>query len=89
MLKVRNDVAGSSEERIHPEDYSPSVLRTVSSLRVVGARLFVAGMRRMVFGRTLGSSTWERVDEGVRQASSELPLLALRSPGDARFVVEG
>ncbi|WNZ60902.1 hypothetical protein QEG98_34030 [Myxococcus sp. MxC21-1] len=76
-LKVRNDVAGSSEEQLTAEDDGPSVLRTVSGLRVVGDRLFVAGMRRMVFSRPLGGSTWERVDEGVRQARGDRALAGI------------
>lgn len=78
-LKVRNSVLGSSEERVASGDDAPSSLRTVSSVRVIGDQIFVAGMRRMVFRRSLSSSAWLRSDSGVAQDRRDLTLAGFYS----------
>jgi hypothetical protein len=78
-LKVRNDVLGSSEEKVESGLDGPSPLRTLSSVRVVGDHLVVSGMRRMVYRRHLNASVWSRIDDGMRLLRADLTLAALYS----------
>jgi photosystem II stability/assembly factor-like uncharacterized protein len=55
------------------------VRRTISSIRAIGDQLYVAGMRRMVYRRTLNGTNWGRFDEGLRQGRSDLEIAGLYS----------
>jgi len=44
---------------------APNRLRTIHEVRAIGEYFFAVGMRRQVFRKHMGSTSWERVDEGV------------------------
>lgn len=76
-IKVRSAARGSSEEVVETGNEGPSSLRTVSCIRVVGDCLLVAGMRRMVYRRSLNENTWSRIDHDLRLSKAELNLAGL------------
>jgi hypothetical protein len=56
---------GFSFEKISQTGGGPSRLRQLSSMRLIGKHLYVAGMRRQVFRRQLVETYWEQVDHGA------------------------
>lgn len=79
-LKVRSQTHGSSVQILDSsEDDAPSSLRSVSAIRTIGDRLFVVGMRRMVYRRGFGDTDWTRCDDGMRQAPTDRAVAGLRS----------
>src|SRR5258706_7989891 len=78
-VKVRSAVRGSSEEIVDAGNGGPSSLRTLSSVRVIGDCLYVAGMRRIVYRRPANAATWERFDAGLRPAPTDPSIAGLAS----------
>lgn len=56
------DAAGS---RVGSGPRMPGTLRHLTCSRVIGNRLFVAGMQRQVFSRPLAGGDWSREDDGT------------------------
>ncbi len=62
------------DEIIDSSDNGPSSSRNINGACVIGDDLYVAGMRRQVYRRTLESRSWERFDDGcfVQNATPEI-----------------
>jgi hypothetical protein len=78
-LKVRGQVRGSSVQVLEAGDDAPSSLRSVTCIRQIDGHLFVVGMRRMVYRRSLGESDWHRFDDGMRLLQNDDAIAGLRS----------
>jgi hypothetical protein len=78
-LKVRSPAFGSREEILEVGDDAPSSLRTVSSIRVVEDQMYVSGMKRMVYCRSMHDATWRRLDDGMRLPKRDLSLAGIHS----------
>lgn len=59
------DASGFRDEIINTTPESPSRLRPLNDIRLIGNHIYVTGMRRQVFRRRYTASTWERCDGGV------------------------
>lgn len=78
-LKVRSKLLGSSEERVEIKGDGPSTLRPLSTIRIIGDHLYVAGMRRMVYRRPLVGGAWARFDDGLRLKKGDLTIAGLNA----------
>ncbi|RYF81965.1 MAG: hypothetical protein EOO29_08715 [Comamonadaceae bacterium] len=78
-LKVRSQVHGSTVETLEVGDDTPSSLRTVTCIRLIGDQLFVVGMRRMVYRRGVEESAWYRFDNGMRLVMADRAIAGLRA----------
>lgn len=52
-------------EIVDDSDNGPSNLRHLTSMRIIGQHVYVAGMRRQVYRRAITGGGWERVDRGT------------------------
>jgi hypothetical protein len=78
-LKVRSQVTGSRVEVLETGPDTPSSLRSVSCIREIDNHLFVVGMRRMVYRRSLTDTQWHRWDAGLRLPLADDAIAGLRS----------
>jgi len=52
-------------EIVDDSDNGPSNLRHLTSMRIIGGHIYVAGMRRQVYRRAIDRGSWERADTGT------------------------
>jgi len=57
--------SGMRRERLAVGKNAPNRLRTIHEVRAVGEHFIAVGMRRQVFWRHMGNSSWDKIDDGV------------------------
>lgn len=86
------DSAGFHREHVDPGATGPSQLRHLKCIREIGGYLYVAGMARQVYRRSVRGGAWQRADVGllVPRSSTELAgLLALDGFGPNEIYAVG
>jgi hypothetical protein len=74
-----SDNSGQHWETVDTSKEGPSRLRHLSSMRIIGNYVYVAGMQRQVYRRQKPSGTWRRFDEGVLVPRKSLEIEGFNS----------
>lgn len=68
---IVDDSEGLKWEAIHKGEDAPNSMRPLLASRIIGKNLYVTGMLRQVFTRSIRSGKWSRKDKGLLPQSSD------------------
>ncbi len=73
------DSLGFHWETVGSGDEAPSVLRHLTTMRIIGKHIYVAGMARQVYRRPIFEGRWEKVDRGALVPRKSLEIAGFKA----------
>lgn len=58
---------------------APSILRQLTTMRIIGKHIYVAGMARQVYRRLIFGNQWKKVDHGVLVPKNSLEIVGFNA----------